>query len=131
MTARSDFELINPPGMFITPSYHHALKVGRTVYVAGQVARDEDRNLVGRGDAEVQARTVYEHLSRVLAAAGATFNDVVKINTYLSSPEHSAAVSKVRFEYFGDYRPPHTGLIVGFGDPGVCLEVEVIAVLPA
>lgn len=124
-------EIIQPEGVYRTPSYVHAIRAGNTVYVAGQVARDEQGNLVGPGDAAVQARQVYRNLGRILAAAGAGWSNVVKITTYLVDRADSQAVSAVRFEHFGDHRPPHTGVIVaGLGSPDVRLEVEVIAVLP-
>ena len=123
------FEMIQPDNMYQTPSYVHAMRAGNTIYVAGQVAKDADGVLVAPNDAEGQARFVYENLRRVLAAAGVTFRNVVKITTFLVDRADAPAVSKVRFEYFGDHRPPHTGLIVaGLGSPEVKLEVEVIAV---
>lgn len=131
MPNSSFYELIQPEGMYQTPSYNHAMRAGNTIYVAGQVAKDDNGELVAPGDAEGQARHIYASLGRVLDAAGATFDNVVKITTFLVDRADAPAVSKVRFEHFGDHRPPHTGLIVaGLGGPDVKLEVEVIAVLP-
>ncbi|MGQ0572278.1 MAG: RidA family protein [Armatimonadota bacterium] len=125
------FGIIQPEGVYRTASYVHAIRAGNTVYVAGQVARDEQGNLVGPGDAAAQARQVYRNLGRILAAAGAGWSNVVKITTYLVDRGDSQAVGMVRFEHFGDLRPPHTGVIVaGLGSPDVRVEVEVIAVLP-
>jgi len=130
MSNGSSFKMIQPEGMYQTPSYVHGLLAGNTLYVAGQVAKDENGELVAPGDAEGQARHIYESLRKILAEAGGTFRNVVKINTFLVDREDSPVVSQVRYEYFGDYRPPHTGLIVaGLGGPEVKLEVEVIAVL--
>lgn len=89
----------------------HAIRAGNTLYVAGQVARDEQGAVVGQ-DAATQARQVYANIGRVLEAAGARWTDVVKVTTYLVDRADSRAVSAVRFEHFGDHRPPHTGLIV-------------------
>jgi enamine deaminase RidA (YjgF/YER057c/UK114 family) len=52
---------------------------GRLVVVSGQVAQDEHGELVGAGDADAQARQVFENLRRCLAGAGAGFGDVVKL----------------------------------------------------
>ena len=124
------FEIIQPDGMYKTPSYVHAIRAGNTLYLAGQVARDEHGAVVGQ-DAAAQARQVYTNIGRVLAAAGARWTDVVKVTTYLVDRANSQAVSAVRFEHFGDHRPPHTGLIVaGLGSPELKVEVDVIAVLP-
>lgn len=124
------FEIIQPDGMYKTPSYVHAIRAGNTLYLAGQVARDEHGAVVGQ-DAAAQARQVYTNIGRVLTAAGARWTDVVKVTTYLVDRADSQAVSAVRFEHFGDHRPPHTGLIVaGLGSPDLKVEVDVIAVLP-
>lgn len=121
---------INPPQIYRPATYDHALRVGNTVYVAGQVARDIQGQLVGPGDAHQQAQQVYHNLGAVLAAAGARPEDVVRITTYLVDPADSAAVTAVRQAFFGAHRPPHTGLIVAaLGGPEVKVEVEVIAVI--
>lgn len=123
------FETYNPEGIYRPTSYDHALRAGSTLYVAGQVARDVDGNLVGKTAGE-QAEQVYANLQAVLSAAGASFADVVKVTTYLVDAADSRAVSEVRLKHFGEHRPPHTGLIVAaLGAPEVKVEVEVIAVL--
>jgi enamine deaminase RidA (YjgF/YER057c/UK114 family) len=124
-------EIIVPKGMYTTPSYNHVARVGNILFVAGQVSRDENGNVVHPHDAVAQARQVYKNLGQALAAAGAGFQDVVKITTFLLDRADSAGVTEVRYEHFGDHRPPHTGLIIaGLGTPEVRLEVEVIAVVP-
>ena len=121
-------DVIVPEGIYRTPNYAHAVRAGNTLYIAGQVARDEAGNLVGRGDPGAQARQAYANLGAILRAAGATPRHVVKITTYLTDATHGAAVTAARFEFFGDYRPPHTGLFVGLGE-GVLVEIDAIAVL--
>jgi 2-iminobutanoate/2-iminopropanoate deaminase len=126
----SFFQTIQPPNIYQPATYNHGMLVGNTLYVAGQVARDANGVLVAPFDAAKQAKQVYHNLGAVLAAAGARPENVVKITTYLVSPEDSKAVSDVRLEFFGQHRPPHTGLIVAsLGSPEIRLEVEVIAVL--
>lgn len=130
MAERAFFESYQPEGIYRPSSYNHAMRAGNTLYVAGQVARDANGQLVAPGDAAGQARQVFHNLGVVLKAAGADWRNVVKITTYLVDRDDAAAVSAVRLAAFGDHRPPHTGLIVaGLGSPEVRLEVEVIAVL--
>ena len=124
-------KIIQPEGMYTTPSYVHAIRAGNTLYLAGQVARDAQGNVVGAGDAAAQARQVYANIGRVLKAAGADWAHIVKMTTYLVDSADSPAVSAVRFEHLGSHRPPHTGLIVaGLGSPDLRVEVDVVAVLP-
>jgi 2-iminobutanoate/2-iminopropanoate deaminase len=130
MITQPFLEEIQPSGMYQPSTYVHAIRAGNTIYVAGQVARDERGELVAPGDAAGQVRQVYANLARVLEAAGADWSNVVKVTTYLVDRADAAVVAAVRREVFGEHRPPHTGLIVaGLGSPEVRLEVEVIAVL--
>jgi enamine deaminase RidA (YjgF/YER057c/UK114 family) len=111
-------------------TYEHAARAGDFIFVAGQIAKDEAGSWVG-GDATNQATQVYRNLDRVLAHMGATRNDVVKVTTILTDLKDKDAVTKVRLGYFGDHRPPHTGMTVAaLGFPEITMEVEVVAYLP-
>lgn len=124
------YESFQPDGIYKPATYDHAMRAGNTLYVAGQVARDANGDLVAPGDVAAQARQVYANLSVILEAAGALRTSVVKVTTYLVNVVDSKAVTEARLEFFGAHRPPHTGLIVAaLGDPDVRLEVEVIAVM--
>jgi len=56
----------------------------KIVYTAGQSARDIDGNCVGKGDLRAQMKQTYQNLDRCLKAAGATWADVVKTNTFVT-----------------------------------------------
>lgn len=125
------FQSYQPEGTYRPESYTHAIRAGNTLYIAGQVALDADANVVAPDDAAGQARQVYHNLGAVLAAAGASWQHIVKVTTYLVDRADSPAVTAVRLEVMGGHRPPHTGLIVaGLGRPELRLEVDAIAVLP-
>jgi 2-iminobutanoate/2-iminopropanoate deaminase len=115
---------IAPPRAY----YSHAISAGDVVYVAGQVPVDAAGQVVD-GDAEAQARQVMENLAAVVAAAGATLDDVVKTTVYLTDRAHRAAVGKVRQEYFSDPPPANTLLVVaGLAEPEMMVEIEAIVV---
>ena len=123
--------LSSPPDVAPATSYEHAARAGDFVFVAGQVARDEKGEWVGIGDAGRQAEQVYRNIGRILAHLGAGPRNVVKINTIMVDRGDRDAVTKARLDFFGDHRPPHTGIIVaGLGSPEVKIEVEVVAYLP-
>src|SRR5437868_9236406 len=63
-----------------------------TIYIAGPVAVDEVRKLIGAGNLKVQAEKAFSNLIRALAAAGASTADVVKINIYVKHYKPSDAV---------------------------------------
>ncbi len=129
--ADPNFEMIQPEGMHRALTYDHGLKTGNLLFVAGQVGVDRDGNLVEPFDPEAQARQAFENLKRVLNEAGADFSNVVKVTTMCVDTDEFPVVTKVRQEYFGNHRPPHTGIVISqLGSPATRFEVEVIAVLP-
>jgi 2-iminobutanoate/2-iminopropanoate deaminase len=123
--------LSSPPNVARASTYEHAARAGDFIFVAGQVARDENNQWVGIGDAGRQAAQVYRNIGRILEHVGAKPSDVIKINTIMVSRDDRDAVTAERLNFFGDHRPPHTGVIVGgLGSPEVKVEVEVIVYLP-
>jgi len=109
-------------------AYNHAVRAG-TVYVAGQVALDRDGNVVGKDDIVAQAELALTNLSRVLAAAGASNQNVVKLNVYLTRREDFTAWREVRRRYFTGEPPAATlAFVSGLADPDLLVEVEAIAV---
>jgi 2-iminobutanoate/2-iminopropanoate deaminase len=118
-------------GVHKTTGYSHAAKVGGLVYVAGQVAQDAQGNLVGRGDIEAQAVQVFENLKAVLASAGTTLDQVVKLTTYTTSVAYRQKIAEVRARYFTGYFPPNTFLVVAsLATPDYLLEIEAVAACP-
>jgi enamine deaminase RidA (YjgF/YER057c/UK114 family) len=91
-----------PEGVAPGRGYTHVVTgSGRLVAISGQVALDERGELVGKGDPAAQARQVFENLQRCLAAAGASFGDVVKLTYYLTDVAHLPAIRTVRDELLG------------------------------
>lgn len=124
-------QLSSPPNVARASTYEHAARAGDFIFVAGQVARDENNQWVGIGDAGLQAAQVYRNIGRILEHVGAKPSDVIKIGTIMVSRDDRDAVTAERLKFFGDHRPPHTGVIVdGLGSPEVKVEVEVIVYLP-
>jgi enamine deaminase RidA (YjgF/YER057c/UK114 family) len=106
---------------------------GRTIYVSGQVPVDANGKTVGKGDFKAQTVQVFENLKSVLAKSGATFKDVVKINTYVvnCTPQQVAIVREVRKNYLSQTQPPASTLVgvTSLVDPDFMIEIEVIAVV--
>ncbi|TMJ07643.1 MAG: RidA family protein [Bacillati bacterium ANGP1] len=118
-------------GMHKTTGYSHAAKVGGLVFVAGQIAQDVEGALVGRGDIEAQAVQVFDNLKAVLASAGATLDDVVKLTTYTTSLAYRPKIAEVRARYFKTYFPPNTFVVVAsLATPEYLLEIEAVAAVP-
>jgi 2-iminobutanoate/2-iminopropanoate deaminase len=110
--------------------YSHVAKVGKTLYIAGQVAKDVEGKLVGKGDFEAQARQVYTNLKNILHETGGGLRNIVKTTTILTHYGNVESLRKIRSEFFGDIMPPNTLLIIeSLASPDFLLEVEAIAVL--
>ena len=129
--------VINPPGAFasVPLGFSQAIKVGAPgglIFVAGQGPLDERSRVVGVGDIETQARAAFANAARVLAAAGSSFKDVVKMVVYCSDIDHQrAAIRKVRGEFVDRDHPPASTMIevAKFAEADMLIEVDVTAVL--
>ena len=125
-------QVIKPSGVHVPlgSSYNHAWKAGDTVYTAGQIALDSDGNLVGKGDFAAQADQTFKNLQAVLAAAGASLGDIVKLNTYLTREEDLAQLREVRQRYMSGEPPASTLVFISaLANPDLLVEVEAIAVV--
>jgi 2-iminobutanoate/2-iminopropanoate deaminase len=110
--------------------YTDAVRAGGLVFVSGCVPVDGDGRLVGGDDVVAQTRQVFANIGRVLAAAGATFADVVKVTVYLTDVNDRARINRVRQEIFGDTRPASTLVEVGrLAVPGAKVEIEAVALV--
>ena len=107
--------------------YTDAVAAGDTLYISGIVPVDATGAVVG-DDVVAQARQVFANMARVLAAAGATPADVVKVTVYLLDVDDRPKINPVRQEFFGAARPASTLVEVSrLAVPGALLEIEAIA----
>ncbi|WP_409234211.1 RidA family protein [Streptomyces sp. PA5.6] len=122
-----------PEGVAPATAYTHVVMgTGRFVAVSGQLALDEDGEPVGEGDAAAQARQVFENLRRCLAAAGATFDDVVKLTYFVTDMAHMPAVRAARDAFLDPERLPAASAVqvASLVGPEFLMEIEAFAVVP-
>ncbi len=127
---RSNVRRINPPGLSKPTGYTHVVEVtgGRTIYVSGQIALDKEGNLVGAGDLMAQTRQVFENLKVALASVGAGFDDVVKMNVYMTDASQVQVFRDVRNGYFKNQIPASTLVQIGrLARPDFMIEIEAVA----
>jgi 2-iminobutanoate/2-iminopropanoate deaminase len=111
--------------------YTDAVRAGDLLFVSGCVAVDGEGRLVGRGDVVAQTRQVFANLEAVLAAAGASLRDIVKVTVFLTDVADRAAVNEVRTERFGSTRPASTLVEVSrLAVEGARVEIEAVALVP-
>lgn len=125
---------INPGTMAALDGFTHAVKVGLTVYVSGEVALDSTGRLVGPGDLAAQARQAFANLAFVLHIAGANPADVVKLNVYVVDyrPGDLDVIRRAGAEFLPGRNPP-AGTVVGVQSlpgEGLLIAVDAVAEMP-
>jgi enamine deaminase RidA (YjgF/YER057c/UK114 family) len=129
-------DFLNPPGLSPTFGWTHVVAAagGKTIYVSGQVSVNERGEVVGKGDLKTQTEQTFANLQIALAAAGATFRDVVKMSLYVVGlrPEHVPVIREVRSRYVDKQQPPASTLVGVQALVGAdwLIEIDVVAVVP-
>ena len=127
---RSNPDGVSPP----LGTYSHVVKVeigdAAWLHISGQIAVDVDGAIVGRGDMRAQTEQVFENLKAILAAHGATFTDLVKINTFVTTLDDLIGMREVRSRYLPSDLPASTAVqVVALVVPEAMIEVDAVAVI--
>jgi enamine deaminase RidA (YjgF/YER057c/UK114 family) len=126
---------INPPGLGNSPAYTQvvAAKPGTILWVSGQTAQNAKGELVGKGDLNAQVNQAWENVRLALAGSGATFQDVVKVTTYVVNykPSMRDDLRAARLKFMGDAKPPAATLVgvQSLASDEWLVEIEVTAVI--
>ena len=135
MTPPHHLQFLTPETLAPTPGYAQVVKVtgGQMIYIAGQVALDASRNLVGRGDFHAQAEQVFKNLQAALAAVGAEVRHVVTVKVYVVHRAHPPLLREVRDRYVNTQAPPASTTVEvrSLFREEFLLEIEAIASLSA
>src|SRR5437773_8102841 len=103
-------EFLNPPTLCKAHGWTHVVATtgGKTIHISGQTAVDATGNVVGKGDLKRQTEQTFENLGLALAAAGATWRDVVVTRLYVVNlkPEYVPIIREVRSRYVSMEQPP-------------------------
>lgn len=110
--------------------YSQAIRVGRFVYTAGQIAIDPATSQFVPGDVSAQAEQVMKNLTAVLAAAGTSLDNVVKTTIFLRFIKDFGAVNEVYGQFFGDGKPARSTVAVSALPLKALVEIEVVALVP-
>lgn len=130
-------QFLNPPGLNPTFGWTHVVTAtgGKTIHISGQAGIDERGQVVGKGDLKRQTEQTFENLRIALAAAGATFRDVVNSRLYVVGfkPDYLPIIREVRSRYFAADQPPASTLVgvTALAGPDWLIEIEVTAVVEA
>ena len=113
-----------------SPARRVPLGTGDLLYLSGVICRDED----ARDKIEVQTRRVFERIAAVLAAHGASLENVVKTTAFLTDLADYDGFNRVRVDVFMDCKEPPASTAVGAGSllgVGTRVEIEVVAFVPS
>ena len=105
-------------------TYSQAVKVGRTVYLSGQIPLDPLTMELVDGDVEAQIRRVFDNLQAVARAAGGSLADLVKLNVFLTDLANFPAVNAVMAGYFREPYPARAAIGVAALPRGAAVEMD-------
>lgn len=77
-------EILKFKSVHPTVGYSHASKAGNTLYIAGQVSKDVEGNVVGKSDFKAQAQQVFTNLKNIIEEAGGSLQNIVKMTSLLT-----------------------------------------------
>ena len=110
--------------------YSRAVRVGNFVAVSGTAAIDDDGNLVGAGDAYLQAQRCIEVIRAALEQAGGGLQHVVRTRMFVTDIEQWSEIARAHQEAFGDIAPATSMVEVRrLIDPGMLVEIEADAIV--
>lgn len=107
--------------------WSNCLRVGDAIYVSGMVSTGPD-GVIGVDDEYEQAKTIFTKIRALLAAAGASMDDIVKLTVFVTRIANSAGVRKARSEFFtGDFPASSMVEVSRLGRPELLVEIEAVA----
>jgi reactive intermediate/imine deaminase len=109
-------------------TYSQAIRAGSTVYLSGQIPLVPETMELVSGGAELQIRQVFDNLTAVAEAAGATLANVVKLTVYLTDLGDFATVNEIMAEYFTEPYPARAAIGVAQLPKGAAVEMDAIVV---
>lgn len=127
---------INPPQLPKPNGYSHVVQItaGRTIYISGQVAIDQEGKVVGPGDFRAQTEQVFINLHAALQAVNANFGHVVKLTFFVAdlTPENLSILREVRDRHIDPAHGPASSLVevARLFRRELVVEIEAVAVLP-
>ncbi len=110
-------------------TYSQAVRVGDTVWVSGQIPLDPATMEIVTGGIEPQIRRAFENLKAIVAASGASLDEVVKVTIFLIDLKDFALVNRVMAEYFREPYPARAAVGVASLPRGALIEVECMIAL--
>ena len=132
-SAPSETRFVNPDGLNKPAGYTHVVvtEPHKLIYISGQLAWDAKGEIVGDRDFRVQVTKALDNLKLALTAAGATMDDLIKVNYYVVNlkPDQVRIIREVRSNYFSAEHPPASTLVgvTALVRDDFMIEIEAVA----
>ena len=110
-------------------TYSQAVKVGKTVYVSGQIPLDPVTGELVQISMEAQIHRVFDNLLAIVTAAGGDFSHVTKLNVFLTDLSHFALLNQVMSGYFKEPYPARAAIQVAALPKGASVEMDCVVEL--
>ncbi len=107
--------------------YSQVVQGGNTVFVSGQIPIDPATGKVVTGGIQAETEQSLKNAQAILAEAGLTLKDVMKVTVYLDNIDDFSAMNEVYAKYFSDHKPARAAFEVAKLPLGVGVEIEMIA----
>ena len=127
------FQVIQPPTVHDTVaySYSHAVRMGDLIFVSGQVGRDRNGDLLGKGDVRVQTEQAFKNVKLILESAGSGLHKVGKVTVFTTNLQYRPIIHEVRsriFKEVGHLTAITLAVVSSLAFPDWLVEIEAIAV---
>jgi 2-iminobutanoate/2-iminopropanoate deaminase len=124
-------DILTPKNLAFQPRptypYSPGAKAAGMIFTAGQVAWNDKGHLVGIGDVRAQTRQVLSNIKSILAEGGASLDDVLKCNVYLSDIRYFQAMNDEFAKVFSTNPPARTTVQAPLAEPEMLVEIEAVA----
>lgn len=126
----ADIRVVKDPSQKILGPYSQAIIANGFLFASGVIAINPKTGKLSGDNIQDQTRQVFANIRSVLAAAGASLDDVAKVTVFLKNPHDFPAMNEIHAEIFKEYQPARTTVSGVEWGPGILIEIEVIAVMP-
>jgi enamine deaminase RidA (YjgF/YER057c/UK114 family) len=128
-------ERINPDGLMRNQAFSQVVTTqgnGKTIYIGGQNAVNENRVIVGKEDIQAQTEQVMQNIQVALRNCRATFDNLVKLSIHIVQGQNLYDAYQISQKFINTSNPPVITVLVvaGLANPDFLIEIDAIAFVP-
>lgn len=125
-----EIQIVKDPSQKTLGPYSQAIIANGFLFASGVIAINPETGKLAGDNIQDQTRQVFANIRSVLATAGVSLDDVVKVTVFLKEPADFSAMNEIYANVFKTHRPARTTVPGVEWGPGILIEIEVIAVMP-